>query len=89
VPAVRVVAARASSPPTGDAARWLDLDLDPVEVRPVIESSLALRESLLARSILHRVERRLIEGGAVLELDQFHRLSADEVDELLRQERDL
>lgn len=41
-----------------------------------------------ARDVLRRVESRLVDGGAVLELDQFQNLSADETDVLLRLERE-
>lgn len=44
--------------------------------------------SMSARTILERIENRLIEGAALIEIEQFRRLSADEVDVLLRLERE-
>lgn len=40
------------------------------------------------REVLDAVEERLVEAGAVIELRQFHGLGADEIDCLLRQERE-
>lgn len=40
-----------------------------------------------APAVYAQIERRLVDGGAVIELDQLHRLSADEVDLLLWLER--
>ena len=40
-----------------------------------------------ARTVLARVERRIIDAGAVVEMHQFQGLSADEVDRLLWLER--
>lgn len=40
-----------------------------------------------AKDVLDDVEERLVIGGAVIELAQFHGLSADEVDTLLWLER--
>lgn len=39
-----------------------------------------------AGTLLARVEERLVNGGAVVELEQFKRLSANEMAVLLRQE---
>lgn len=39
-----------------------------------------------AGDVLARVEERLVNGGAVVELEQFRRLSAQEMGVLLRRE---
>ncbi len=48
-----------------------------------------LAYALGAKDAYRAVERRMVDAGCLLELDILHRLSADEVDLLVRLERGL
>lgn len=45
--------------------------------------------ALGAKAAYRSVERRLIDAGAVVELEQLHGMSSDETDLLIKQERGL
>lgn len=49
----------------------------------------AMRQALHPRDTLRTIGDRLTAGGAVIEMGQLQRLSADEIDVLLRLERGL
>lgn len=66
-------------------ARWnhgyLVLEPEPVDEQ-------AWRRTTGATDALRAIEARLVRAGAIIELRQFHGLSAQEVDVLLRLERE-